>query len=999
MKNPQKNIPAEQQHEEELIMRVRKLETEFREKGLITPEKDSETTDFTSAINAAIKIYDNSEVRQAITELVEVNVDTCDQSEKIQAETLKTLHTTCENIIESFDVVNETGFFSEYSRLVQTSTRMSRICQARDDSHYLWFIPDYVKADRETPEKRWASTYFYSVKFLKEKGEEIFLDQLLTTLYNNLDIEPLHLRVAISDLTQECYPLVEEGYRPQVEAVFDFVSKIKGFGSAPSSASQSLKREMEKLEEIGKPELATIYYQTMSKIAHISSYIAWQMAGLDNATKAWSAYEEAGLSHLFERNLKQVVEFHKNDVPIDDPRKDGRQSAAINFFLQYPLIVSEIGETDSEKLYQELFEINQIDLAHEGDRNGRLAAAFLRDLTDTNDGKKPALLGKIYSKKDQYDLLIKLVKGLAAAPDKDEFRLERKLDQYVAETQKVKHPKKLAGFEHEFGKYNLFSSEADVIKIIESGEDFETIKQLIGHYSTVKELGISFKNKKQFYTAVSRAVGLKGKDTKDWLDQASQSSQHFKYRNALPEIIDFGLDVRKTSELMPALCTSKLEESLGDLEHVINHDSSNEEKIEFLTKIKNLKKLLFFQKPTNLNFDSWKETAEAKAQKFYEEEAAQAGYEQQLFSRIVVAARTTEARDLVKKYLMLEQLKQNRLAGFEQGLEIGMRNVSGLISSVSPVDATELLVYGLISRKRENLMRAYNAYDSNLMEQARHHVFRCEIPATYFFHEIKKDLAVLQSTLTLPAQKEASAKSILGLIKEDYIDDEDETERIILESMVGRINSMFEGKHAHDEIMCRMQPYTLMDLFDGNRLSCCAFLSKEQEKENLNALYYHADSAIAIQHLVPRTIGSVWEDPIGATIMARCKTRNQQDVLLIDSAEGGADLKALPKDIYLNLFLQGIVGAAENSNSEHVFVPVTAVNKTAKAFRTYFGNKTGVKAESVHLSLVKPSGKDLPRHRFRFLEAFRNRTQLSEDIPGYCVKTTELRTIYDRLAA
>ena len=75
-----------------------------------------------------------------------------------------------------------------------------------------------------------------------------------------------------------------------------------------------------------------------------------------------------------------------------------------------------------------------------------------------------------------------------------------------------------------------------------------------------------------------------------------------------------------------------------------------------------------------------------------------------------------------------------------------------------------------------------------------------------------------------------------------------------------------------------------------------------------------------------------------------------------------------------------------------IFVPQEAVNGIAKQFRDYFKSIIGQsKPEMQYLSKLKGSGKLVIPQEKRFLEAFKDREKLSEEVSGYCVNVSELK--------
>ncbi|MBT7902848.1 hypothetical protein HN587_03220 [Candidatus Woesearchaeota archaeon] len=861
-------------------------------------------------LRSAISSHKSEIVREGILDLLEYQIETCEIQSETRLMTWAHTNALSKQFIQTAQEVNNSGCFDDYRLLIATAKRSSSFDRERKDSHDWWAVLNYTEVGIIDSSERY--TPFAALKFLREKGEDTYAEQLGAAILNNVDGEPGHLWGGIHAAVDSCYPLASE-FREGVDLVFETASKITTYGSPVYALLTSFSYAYEKLKPKGREHLQLKFLKVLSKIAPISAHMVWAPArDQTDLDDIYEKYCASGLEPKFLENLERIPEVHEHDLPPEH-KYARKTSFAYEYFKEYPEIVGKIGEADAEKLFTILREIHDVDSQVCAKDIGGAVESAMKILL-SKEGAKWRELQKTPTK---LKAIVESVKGIAQEKGKDEYRIMHKVSTAVKSLETLQNLETLLPFIGTIANYGLFNYSTDVKEFIDSGERPEVIKEMLSHYAVARGLGATFKNKKQWYAALSRKIGIGGiRATKDFLSSVATSSQREDYISLLPQIIAHDLDLKKSLELVKELTETShtvksrsLTGSLGDLEFIINSDNPIEEKRAFLEKIRPEQKYLFFLSPDTFDFENWKSRAEQAEKDYYAEEVSVVLPDQQLFSYLLDSATSTDARNVARQLLTLQKNGTLQLHGFTQGQEFGIRNVSGLTKNVDPVYATELMVYGLISRRSDKILQASELYDGYILRSSRDHVHKCDTPVTALYHEIKKDLRTILRTADtetpeITEQKIEAAKRIVNEIKEFYIEGEDETSGKCLKAMVQRIEAMFDQTQAYDELLCRTQPYTLLDLFGGHRTSCCGFIDEKTTGSKPHSLYYHAEPAIAIQHLIPRTLGSEWDAPIGATILARCKTPEQHSVLLVDSAEGGQLLQSLPEDIYLDLFLQ-----------------------------------------------------------------------------------------------
>ncbi len=305
---------------------------------------------------------------------------------------------------------------------------------------------------------------------------------------------------------------------------------------------------------------------------------------------------------------------------------------------------------------------------------------------------------------------------------------------------------------------------------------------------------------------------------------------------------------------------------------------------------------------------------------------------------------------------------------FPLGREYSIRPISGMKERRNPVEMTELLVYGLISRNPDKVMRAGEKFDHDLLQRARSHVSDVET-----FNNIRDHLEGLK------AGDPESAKRVLGYFEKRYGD----TEPVM--DLVQGVEGLFQGQENFDYLSCRMQQGTILDIFDSTRLMCCTFSSSGSEKTP--SLFYLLDENTGLLHLVP-LIGGEYQDPIGVAILANCTDDKGRKVLLVDSVEGGSQVDRLRENEWKTMVYGGIQGVAQDNNADGIAFNLSTGGTKPMKFNNYVRNMTGAPGGSTFLRKI--GGPEVLRKydiSGHGLEAFRESPDLQGKVSCLLVPT------------
>ena len=260
---------------------------------------------------------------------------------------------------------------------------------------------------------------------------------------------------------------------------------------------------------------------------------------------------------------------------------------------------------------------------------------------------------------------------------------------------------------------------------------------------------------------------------------------------------------------------------------------------------------------------------------------------------------------------------------FPLGKVYGSLPISGLRERVNPLEATALLVYGLIGKKRENVQAAFQAFEKGKLEVARRAFQSSHLSAGKAFTHIAPYLAQLQQG------DSAAAEQILGYFQQSV-----KTEEI--SDLVEGVRGLFNVNRGFSHVDVKMQDGVYEDLFDNTRLMSCTFLPGGAFKDA--SIGYHGDPDVGLLHISPRDIEKRLS-PIGVSILLNAGDANGNKWLIVDSVEGGRDLERIRESLWMPAVYDGIVGVARDVGSSRVLFNSKLFNARPRQFVNFVSKK------------------------------------------------------------
>jgi hypothetical protein len=535
---------------------------------------------------------------------------------------------------------------------------------------------------------------------------------------------------------------------------------------------------------------------------------------------------------------------------------------------------------------------------------------------------------------------------------------------------------------------NKYSIEA-VKQLVDSPLDLDTKKRYARYLEFVGKIpGVpQLRMDESWLREVSVFLDIDYDRCIKWLDDLSRSPKfHSKesFVEAIPKLLEEKIDIVNTMYLKDKLRFTKDLDYVKPLKRIINMDASLEEKTAFLEEVRGNESLLEFLEPEDLDAKSWIKKAKMAAGTYFQEKHINLIYPIDFMIELLKV--TPNARKDLIRLMRLEQRGENIKKQFSPGKVYGFERVYGLNEHIHPVEATKLLAYGLIARREDRLNQALRYFLPEKMFKARGYVAASNFPARKLYHRYKSILETIERDMPIE-EKNGICENLIKGIEEIYLLSDSHSEgKTELRELVWLVKSLFESEELFDSITAKMQDGTLYDLGDGQRLLCCAMMSRDRERSEIESLYYALDPYIGLMHIVPSWNG-VYGEPIGAAIMANTRMKNK-DVLLVDSMEGGILLQRVDERVSFRLAAEGILGSAIDSGSEYIMFNTNAPNGTAKRFSSYIGRMVG--EEQANVELAKKVGQQYTKRPQRLLEAFKDRKVLAGEVEGYLVKTDKL---------
>jgi hypothetical protein len=249
--------------------------------------------------------------------------------------------------------------------------------------------------------------------------------------------------------------------------------------------------------------------------------------------------------------------------------------------------------------------------------------------------------------------------------------------------------------------------------------------------------------------------------------------------------------------------------------------------------------------------------------------------------------------------------------------------ISGLRERVSPLEATALLVYGLIGKKKKNVRAAYQAFEKGKLEAARRDFQRSHLSREKVFGQIAPYLAQLQQGD--PTAAEHILEHFAESVKTEEVSD-----------LVEGVRGLFRQEGGFSHLDVKMQDGVYEDLFDNSRLMSCTFLPNGSYREA--TIGYHNDPDVGLLHASPRDIDRRL-DPVGVSILLNATDGSGRKWLVVDSVEGGSDLERVREKLWMPAVYNGIVGVARDVDAANILFNSKVCNGRPKQFVKYVSKR------------------------------------------------------------
>jgi len=855
------------------------------------------------------------------------------------------------------------------------------------------------------------------------------------------------MRSSINYFVDNCFPLRNSGYEKELYTLLDFMEslRVKALPNATLTFSESIIG----LNKLSQKDFFYEYLRCVEPLTNISPDSDTSLADFRWLLRTVKKYYDSGLEDKLEGNLHKFMQIHIDNIEQSKERKgDYLVFPGLMFFENYPLYHDHLGEDITDKFHQELESIIKIDLANkrfnpldnlDKSYTGLIPLNFVSQVEQKIKGNKP--VKEIFSSPERFNYITNSIKKLTSGDyiaDRYKFQIHYYLFKLfdglfsAAERIDVDNLSVLEDFIDPINDYLMFPNLEKVIPLFKSELPKEEKNQILKHFSIVQNIPNipEFTNEDKWYQGVADILKVGSvKETKEWFNNVFVNYFHSSntinfISDKLPLVLENNMDLDKSLSTIPKIRVRGLGNYVLELRYLIESDLEPNEITKILVQLGEHRGLLSVLPLDTFDINDWLGRAQEKSKTYIKDQfESNHEYSQKINLRIANACKSPKIRNLLTQILELESQDDHNLAFLTPGQEYGHRRITQVKKKVDLATATKCLIYGLISRKEEKIKLAEEVFDSETLKASRDYIASSNCPPHKLYQKISTDLERLEKmgNTDLSIQLGQISHKITNLIKETYLSgtgynsdkhqlrnlvrsletcqDEERKEFVKTIMTNGGMKPPSSFSESFDEIVCQVQDYTLNDLFDGRRLFACTFLSEDKEDVEVQGILYHADPFIALQHIVPYQEGKKSGQPIGVSILAHCHTDDNTSVMLIDSAEGGELLRKVPEDLYLSLFMEGLVGASEDSNSELVFVPQIAINSVAKKFRNYFIKFVGgMEPRELYLTKMRGNGKIEIPPSSRLLEAFNDRERLSEVVKGYFLPTTQLREIYDMKA-
>ena len=800
----------------------------------------------------------------------------------------------------------------------------------------------------------------------------------------------------------------EKGYEKQLDLMLDLIKDMPKSDftalniSAGSGKEGGLVETCQTLEKLGKLDY---YSQIVKRLKKVVKYNPVDSVILlpNKIKKIMDAYEKQDLGDRFFEVLDYAVRIHGKWKGIGERTWQGKSKIGhyqvvgdptIDFFMNFPVFHKEIGEKSFEiftKCYKHLgyhatgvmpgaieFHLNKLDQAVDF----KSWLEFIKKNYPKTDLTRPLVNGSINALKngvslEHYENFISQIDqwGLLESDSIAQILKSQVKDD-------VKH---------------MYISYCGVLKEVKDLPKIRTDESWLMEVS--KSVGMDHSKFMDWINYVSDKMGVICRDTqeiqkifgesRELLDKRayfqSKILQVEDYIRLIPTLFENNIDPTKAYDLNKHIGN---EGQAIALKEIINSDKPVADKCDFLEEIRQYKHLLSVLAPEDFDARAWIKKAKIEAEHYFEAKGIDIVYSSDFVMKTLIGTQGKQARDDLLKIARFEAEKRNIKALFQLGKVYAKQRIFGLNERVDPIYATRLLMYGFISRRPERQSMALEYFLPDKLSKAKSFLERSNLPPVKFYNLMHEEINSLDNGMSLD-ERGSNGEKIISAMRENYLNSSNQVEgKTELRELIWLVESLYKDKEIFDSITAKMQDGTLYDLADGQRLLCCAMMSKDRERTEIASLYYALDPFIGLMHIVP-SLSSIYGMPIGAAIMANTTTYSNHNVLLLDSLEGGELFQQVNDRQSFRLAAQGVVGAAQDSNSEFIFFNTRTPNTTSKKFSNYIKRVMGY-GDATEVELAKLGGNQYTDVRRRYLESFADREKLAGKVKGYMMHTNEL---------
>jgi len=926
------------------------------------------------------KVEDDIELKNKIMQLIELNINIKNKYalKNKYSSTVESylIAFTIEELDEYLDFAKDKDLIKEYKHLLDLNIEGIK-----------YFDKEYNYGDLRI-------NNFFLVRCLKTIADvnEHFPEKkqdFIEIIENNYQMEHLHLDAGLGMLIKNLKEnkLTEK----QKNQVINYLKTIKKNGSAIYTISELIEIDMrdKKFDEF---KLILEYIDEIKELNELNQFTGYCSFStrLSKIPETFEKYKQQGIENKYYENIQNIKKIHKIDLDNKHLLKN-LGITGIEYFLYYP------------EIYEKLKDKSDIILDLIIDIKKNLTNYNTKKITKgakINDFLYLIKEGKITYENMNSENKINYIKKIITHLEKDQsyYSTNRHLESIIKLNEEPEFLEKYGEnieFICELSKTNINKNNYE--KIIEGLNLLDIFnsdltptkkKQLMNDKLVIGTIinDLKYINDHQWYSEITKKLNLKSINaTKKMLKEFKKSQKDYKDKKSISEYINEGINIDNiiiTSQL-------KAKTNINDLsiyKNVLDSDLDRDSKIELITKFYENKKYFMFLEPDTLDFDDWLERAENTTYKYLDEEYGLSyKYPSTMLLSMVNSVNTKDHIKLLKQTIEYEGGSDFKIAKFQPGKQYGSRKFIST-DNLDFVNATKYLIFGIIGQKEEKINLAKKNFTKEIVEPAREFVSE-KIDPKVLYRFISKDFKKICDNNATEKEKKIASKNILQIITRQCLDeDEYSNKRFQLLSLLRNVETLYSHTGHFNEIRSIMQKWNLEDLYDGKRLGCCAFISEDKESTEIQSLIYHHDPYIALQHIVPFYNDKPAGLPIGVSILVNCYNKNNEDVLLLDSAEGGSLLRNINEKTYLSLVLEGLVKAAQDSNSKEIIVSTKGGNGVAKRFIKYFKIFSDDNLVDIHLTKIKENPLD---DSPRFLEAFKDRNKLSEVIPGYSIRTDQ----------